>query len=164
MKFPTVTSKVFAVCGLTLSLALAGAAVAQQSGKDAAHDRHEKFEEMGDAFEKLEKETKKKKPDTAVIQREVAVISKLGKESIMWFPVGSGPGNGFKTETLAEVWTQPDVFKDLQEKFLAASEKLSASAAANTVTHAEVEQTGETCSECHKKFRKESSFFSIFGG
>jgi cytochrome c556 len=32
------------------------------------------------------------------------------------------------------------------------------------VTHADVEHTGEACSECHKKFRKESSIFSIFGG
>lgn len=157
-------SKVLTTCALTLGLMIAGAAVAQQSGKDAAHDRHENFEKMGDAFEKLEKETKKKKPDSAVIQREVALVSQLGEESVTWFPAGSGPGNGFKTETLAEVWTQPEVFKDLQEKFLAASAKLSALAAANTVTHADVERTGETCSECHKKFRKESSIFSIFGG
>jgi cytochrome c556 len=143
---------------------IAGAAVAQQSGKDAAHDRHENFEKMGDAFEKLEKETKRKKPDSAVIQREVALVSQLGKESVTWFPAGSGPGNDFKTESLAEVWTQPEAFKDLQDKFLAASAKLSELAAANTVTHADVERTGETCSECHKKFRKESSIFSIFGG
>lgn len=141
-------------------------ASAQQAGKQAAHARHEGFEKLGDAFEKLEKQVKKSKPDAAVVQREAGQVLALGKESANWFPAGSGPGNGFKTHVRAEVWTQTAAFNELQEKFLAAAVKLNETAAQGDMSKvaAEVEHTGEACGECHKKFRKESSLFSIFSG
>ena len=144
----------------------ADSGAAAVAGKKAAHDRHENFEDMGTAFEKLEKESKKRSPDPALVKGYVTQIATLGKESTNWFPPGSGPGNGFKTKALAEVWSQPDAFQALQEKFLAEAEKLSqlAPGADNAKLIAQVTATGEACSECHKKFRKESGLFSIFGG
>ena len=161
--------KISQTVAIALGVMIVGAAFtasAQQTGKQAAHARHDGFEKLGDAFEKLDKQAKKPKPDAAVVQREAAQVLALGKESANWFPAGSGPGNGFKTHARAEVWTQTADFNTLQETFMAAAEKLNQAAAAGdmSVIAAQVEHTGEACGECHKKFRKESSLFSIFSG
>jgi cytochrome c556 len=154
-----------ALLAAALTLLADGALAAEPAGKEAAHERHHHFEALGDSFETLEKQAKKSKPDAAIVQREAAQVAKLGRQIQLWFPPGSGPGNGFKTHAKAEVWTDMPAFNDLLEKFVVAADQLNQKAAAGdmSVMAAAVEHTGEACSECHKKFRKEKSLFSIFG-
>jgi len=154
---------------LTAGLAFVAAPsvmAAEQTGKQVAQQRHADFEKIGDAYEILEKQIKKSKPDAAVIQREAALVLTLGKEIPNWFPEGSGPGKGIKTKARAEIWTQAADFTRLQEMFMATAEAMNQTAAAGDVSalSAQFEKMGEACSECHKQFRKDKSLFSIFGG
>jgi cytochrome c556 len=156
---------VLLIAGLTFATA-SSVMAAEQTGKQVAQQRHADFEKIGDAYETLEKQIKKSKPDTAVIQREAALVLTMGKEIPNWFPEGSGPDKGIKTKARAEIWTQAADFARLQETFMATAEKLNQTAAAGdfSTIAAQFEQMGEACSECHKQFRKDKSLFSIFGG
>jgi cytochrome c556 len=144
----------------------APAAAQSDTAKQAARDRHEKFEDLGTAFENIEKEAKKSTPDSAKVQRYAAEIETSGKDSINWFPAGSGPGNGFKTKAKAEVWSKPTEFQDLHDKFIAEATKLNqiAATADKAALAVQVHATGEACSECHEHFRKQGGLLSIFGG
>lgn len=139
---------------------------AEQTAKQVAQQRHADFEKIGDAYETLEKQIKKSKPDAAVIQREAALVLAMGKEIPNWFPEGSGPDKGVKTKARAEIWTQAADFTRLQETFMATAEAMNQTAVSGdfSTISAQFEKMGEACSECHKQFRKDKSLFSIFGG
>src|SRR5947207_2608382 len=66
----------------------------------AAKARHESFEDLDDSFEALLKEAKRAAPDAVAVQRHANRIDAFAKDSVNWFPPGSGPGNGFKTKAL----------------------------------------------------------------
>lgn len=128
-------------------------------------ERHEKFELMGEAYDSIDLELKRGNPDLALIQKHAAQIDEWAGELIYWFPDGSGPDSGIKTEAKAEIWSNPDDFEALQEAFVVEARNLrNASAESNMETLvSRFKATSAVCSECHEKYRKEASLFSIFG-
>jgi len=131
----------------------------------AAKERHENFHHLGDAFEGIEKEAKKRKPDMTAAQKFAADIDRLAQAQSTWFPVGSGPDDGIKTKAKAEVWTKPAEFQAIHERFLREAAKLKDVAAGvdAQALAAQVETTGQTCSDCHIGFRKKGGLLSLFG-
>lgn len=128
-------------------------------------ERHEKFELMGEAYDSIDLELKRDNPDLALIQEHAVQIDEWAGELIYWFPEGSGPDSGIKTEAKAEIWSDPDDFEALQEAFVVEARNLrNASAESNMETlGSRFKATSAVCSECHEKYRKETSLFSIFG-
>ena len=121
----------------------------------AMHDRHEGFEDIGDAMKKIADTLKgggALNPDLAKAAKK---INELAPQTKTWFPAGSGPETGRKTGAKAEIWTQPDLFAEKRDAFIAAADKLATLADANDAAGfaAQVGELGQTCKGCHETFR-----------
>lgn len=122
----------------------------------AADARHESFEEIGDQFKTITDQIKKSEPDFAKIRTAASGIADKAPKVTSWFPAGSGPDDGIKTDALQTVWTKPDEFQAAAAKFV------EESAAFNTLVQGTdvaaigqgVAALGAACKGCHDKFRK----------
>ncbi len=123
----------------------------------AADARHESFEEIGDAFKVIADEIAGKSSDLAAIRSAAGTINALVPKVGTWFPAGSGPADGIKTDALQTVWTKPDEFKQAAAKLVVESGKFHALAqAGNMAALGEgLKALGGACKGCHDKFREE---------
>ena len=140
-----------------LCLALAGCGGAPDTpGAKAAHARHENFEAIGKAFKTIGDELKKGAPDLAAIQAQAATVHRLAPQVKDWFPAGSGPQDGVKTDALAAVWQQPDEFGKAAARLTDASAALDAAAQAGDLAavRGAVPPLGAACKGCHERFRE----------
>ncbi len=126
-------------------------------GGRAADARHESFEELGEAMKALGDEVKAGAGDLALIRSKAAEINALAVRLPEWFPAGSGPQDGMKTDTLADVWTKPAEFKAASDKFTAEAAKFNSLAQAGdkAALGPGMQALGGTCKDCHDKFKKE---------
>jgi cytochrome c556 len=140
--------------GLALSLTV-GAAAAQVATGGAVKDRQAHFLQQGAAFKALLDELKKDQPDPAVISGNAAKLKSLSIELPTWFPAGSGPATGVKTEAKAEVWSEPSEFAQAAQRFQAEAAKLDQLAMAGDLAgvKAEAGMVGGACKNCHDQFR-----------
>lgn len=141
------------LCAAALPLA---ACADNSPGGKAAHARHENFEAMGEAFKKATDQLKEKTPDFALVRTEADKLRTLGAQLDTWFPAGSGPQDGVKTEALAAVWQKPDEFRAANAKFQAEAANFATAAAGGdaAVIGKAAQALGATCKGCHDKFRE----------
>jgi cytochrome c556 len=140
--------------GILAAAALLGCAP-ETPGSRAAHERHEKMEELGDVFKTLSDEAKKDKPDAAVMSENATKVGELAESLPGWFPAGSGPQDGVKTLAKADVWLNELEFADKVREFQQqASELKTASADGVDAMIAQTNDVGQTCKACHQKFRE----------
>ena len=73
-----------------------------------------------------------------------------------WFPAGSGPEDGIKTDALQTVWAKPDEFKQAAAKLVEESAKFNALAQAGDIAAIGegMKALGGACKGCHDKFRE----------
>src|SRR4051812_5292453 len=100
---------------VTWGLALAaGAAVAADPtpvpaptspGGKAVLTRQGHYKELGAAFGGINAELRKDAPDKALIAANAGKMKALAADLPSWFPKGSGPEAGVKTQAKAEIWT-----------------------------------------------------------
>ena len=131
---------------LAVSAVVAGGALAHEdmgkvpntpAGKAVAA-RHQNYKQLGGAFKALTDELKKDTPDKAVIAASAAKMKALAGQIPSWFPKGSGPESGAKTDAKPDIWKDPNGF--------AAAGDLEA-------VKGQVRATGGACKNCHDKFR-----------
>jgi cytochrome c556 len=122
----------------------------------AADARHENFEAIGDAAKAVADQLKEAKPDLAKIQTAAATINGFAPKVESWFPAGSGPADGIKTEALQAIWEKPAEFKAEIDKFVAEAAKFQALAQAGDVAAIGegMKALGGSCKSCHDKFRE----------
>ena len=152
----------------TASLSLLPAlsiAAAPSEIEQSIQERREKFVQMGEAYDEIDRELKNREPDLAMIQRHAVQIDDWAGDQIHWFPEGSGPESGIETEARAEIWSDAEQFEALQEAFVLEARRFKDAAGQGDLANlmSRFEATSAVCSECHEKYRKESSIFSIFG-
>lgn len=139
-----------------LALALTACGNPDTPAGRAADARHESFEQIGDAMKEIGDQLKEAAPDVAKIQAAAAVINGLAPKVEGWFPAGSGPDDGIKTDALQTVWTKPEEFKAATAKFTEAAAAFDA--AAKTGDLAAIGEAmkglGGSCKGCHDKFRE----------
>ena len=72
-----------------------------------------------------------------------------------WFPKGSGPESGVKTDAKAEVWNDAAGFAAAANRFQGEAAKLQEIAAGGDIAaiKAQVRATGGACKNCHDKYR-----------
>lgn len=119
------------------------------------HERHEDFEDMGDAFKAITRQTKGGSPDVPLIQRHAATIDGYARELLTWFPPGSGPETGRETRAKAEIWQDMPTFRQRAEAFRAEAARFSEIAQAGDVAaiRAAAPELGNACKNCHDRFR-----------
>lgn len=138
----------------SLSAALAAPAIAQ-TPIEAMKLRHDKFESFGAAMKKISDSLRSGKPDAAMIGERAAYLAGEGPSITSWFPKGSGPESGRKTEALPAIWMQPAEFASRADAFTKAAKGLQAAAATgDAAAMGQATQTlGGTCKGCHDNFR-----------
>lgn len=121
------------------------------------HDRHEKFEEISDAFKPIGEALKGDDPDVAMILEKAQFIEAGLTELSRHFPAGTGPEDGFKTEALQIIWAQKDDFNAKFDSALAAAGRLTNAAQGDYIVaiRAAATSLGKTCKDCHETYREE---------
>jgi cytochrome c556 len=120
------------------------------------HERHEKFETLGDAMKVVSRELKGERPDLAAVRKNAGVIAAFAPQIPSLFPPGTGPDAG-RTEAKAEIWQKPDDFLAKSRAFTAAARTFNTAAqgtdlAAIRAVHGTM---GKTCKACHDLYREE---------
>ncbi len=127
-------------------------AYAQQEVIDA---RQEGFKDMGAAMKTLRDELKRGKPDSAAVTTAANDLVLLAEKLPTWFPAGSGPESGLKTDARAYIWENKDKFDAISKELIVESKAL-ASLASSGDTAAVQKKLGalrDNCSSCHDSFR-----------
>lgn len=117
--------------------------------------RHDGFEALGDSFKGIMDAMKAGESLNADMAQAAKDIAAKADEIGSWFPEGSGPETGRKTEAKAEIWTQPEAFAKAQGDFVEAAKQLDALAVAGDAEGfaAQAKALGGTCKGCHDDFR-----------
>ncbi len=139
-----------------LALAVAACGNPDTPAGRAADERHENFEAIGDAAKAVADQLKESAPDVAKIQAAAATINGYAPKIESWFPAGSGPADGIKTDALQAIWEKPAEFKAETVKFATEAAKFQTLAQAGDVAAigAGMKALGGTCKSCHDKFRE----------
>lgn len=124
-------------------------------GGKAAYQRHENFKQQGAVFKAINDELRKGSPDKAAIARNAAALKALTARLPSWFPKGSGPESGFKTDAKPQVWSDAAGFQAAVNRLQVEASKLDQLAAAGDIAgvKAQVRATGGACKNCHDKYR-----------
>lgn len=117
--------------------------------------RQKGFKSIGSAFKAVREEIKKDSPDMAVLEEAAATLTGHANEMDQWFPEGTGPDSGVKTEALAAIWDDPDGFASAIDRFKAStSEFESAVVAADMAVVGNAPRLlGSACKNCHDNYR-----------
>lgn len=123
----------------------------------AVAERQEGFKALGASFKIINDQLKTDAPDMAQIVPAAERMNALASQIPTWFPAGTGPEDGVKTDALATVWSDPDGFSAAQTRLAEATTRLQdlaiAGDAAGLRDH--VKMVGASCGGCHDNFRVE---------
>lgn len=144
---------------LVFGVAVSGVALAQGTGRKAADQRHENFEQLGKTFKILKDELANDAPDKATLIKASASVKDRSLKLPHWFPKGSGKEVQPKSEALPGIWTDPAGFNAAATKLQVEAGKLATVAASGNVeaTRAQFQTTGQACGGCHKVYREKKS-------
>ncbi len=117
--------------------------------------RQEGYKSIGGAFKTIREEIKKDEMDMAALETAAATLSDKAGAMETWFPEGTGPDAGVKTEALATIWEDPDGFEGAIGRFKAATAEFeTAVKAANLETvRGAPALLGGACKNCHDNYR-----------
>lgn len=122
-----------------------------------ARDRHKRFEEIGKAFKAINGQLKSASPDVGAIAGHASLIHRYAPQVPSWFPAGTGPQDGVRTDARAEVWQEPDRFRKAAAGLVAPAARLAEAAKGGDLeaVRAAVKPLGQACKTCHDRFREE---------
>ncbi|HEX6637940.1 MAG TPA: cytochrome c [Steroidobacteraceae bacterium] len=147
---PTLKTRFSVIAATIVGLSVAAYAA---TPADMLKERHEHYEELGDAF-KAVRDNSRGNPDFAALEKAVGVIQKATVNQQQWFPAGTGPEAG-KTRALPEIWTKPDEFTAAQKMFADRAVPLVAAVKAKDADGVgkAFRELGGACKNCHDNFR-----------
>jgi cytochrome c556 len=141
---------------LIAALAACGHSGATSEGARAAEAREANFKKIAKANKAIGDELKKPSPAIAILQANAGTIDQLAPQVPHWFPAGSGPESGARTEALPAIWQRPEDFARKAADFAAAARTLQAAAAGGDIANvwAAAPAVGASCKGCHEQFRQ----------
>lgn len=121
----------------------------------AINARSQHFKAMGRAAKTVQDELKSPSPNPAIVQAQAQVIAQFAQQLPTWFPRGSGPESGVKTDAKPEIWSQPAKFQQAAATFADRTRQFEALSAKGLgpQTRGAAAQVGRTCKACHDDFR-----------
>jgi cytochrome c556 len=137
---------------------VAGVALGQGAASPAEviKVRQQGLKSIGSAFKIIRDELKSGTPDAAKIKAAGARISQESSAIDGWFPAGTGPESGTKTDAKAEIWSDPAAFDAAREAFVREAAKFAQVFTTDSdpsAWSAATASLGQTCRGCHDKFR-----------
>jgi cytochrome c556 len=137
--------------GQLLAAAANPAAVQKLVDARTAH-----YKEIGKAAKAIHDELGQSQPNLATVQTNARVIEALAAQIPTWFPAGSGPQPGVKTEALPIIWQQQPLFKQRAAGLAAAAHELAAASVSGNLdaTKAATSNLFGACKGCHDTFRE----------
>ena len=117
--------------------------------------RQKSLKEMGAAMKTIGDQLKSGAPALDQIRPAVQTIKTHSTELPTWFPAGTGPESGVKTEALAKIWEDQPTFQAAAQRLADEAAKLSDVATGEDIAAvgAQVGATGAACKNCHDNFR-----------
>jgi cytochrome c556 len=117
--------------------------------------RQKALKEMGAAMKTISDQMKSGAPALDQIRPAVQTIKTHSTELPTWFPAGTGPEAGVKTEALAKIWEDQPTFQAAAQRLADEAAKLSDVATGEDIAAigAQVGATGAACKNCHDNFR-----------
>lgn len=139
---------------LAVAVPVGALLAADTAPKALMHERHEHYEQLGEAFKKIRDESRAGSPDMAGIKQAAKIVNDASVDQARWFPKGTGPEAG-KTRAKAEIWAKPQEFTAAQKVFSDAAPKLLAAANGGDIgaVRDEFGAVGKSCKNCHDTFR-----------
>ena len=136
---------------------LLGGCADNTPGGQAVRARHEHFEELGKAMKEIDGQLKADTPTSATVRIAADKIAELAPRVKTWFPAGSGPQDGKRTDAKPEIWTRQADFGAAATRLEAASVALKAAADGGdaTMVRAAVKTVGAACKNCHEAFKQD---------
>lgn len=125
--------------------------------KEQIEARQGHLKKMGKAFKTISDQLKADSPDLAQIQAAAALVPEEAKGMADWFPDGTGPETGFKTEALPIIWDNKSDFNDKVAAMQDAAAQLDTVAQGGDIAAigTAFKTTGGTCKACHDKYRED---------
>ncbi|ACE85356.1 cytochrome c'' [Cellvibrio japonicus Ueda107] len=141
-----------AACLVLGQLAWVAPVAAQQ---DIIDERQDGFKEMGTAMKTLRDELKRGKPDAAKLSAAAEQLSVLAEKIPAWFPEGSGPAAGLKTDARDYIWENREKFDAISQALIAESKKMSAlgSSGDASALQKQLIVIRDNCASCHDSYR-----------
>lgn len=123
--------------------------------KQQIEARQKSLKEMGAAMKTISDQMKSGAPALDQIRPAVQTIKTHSTELPTWFPAGTGPESGVKTEALAKIWEDQPTFQAAAQRLADEAAKLSDVATGEDIAAvgAQVGATGAACKNCHENFR-----------
>ncbi|HEY7800692.1 MAG TPA: cytochrome c [Hyphomonadaceae bacterium] len=117
--------------------------------------RQKSLKEMGAAMKTIGDQMKSGAPELDQIRPAVQTIKTHSTELPTWFPAGTGPESGVKTEALAKIWEDQPGFQAAAQRLADEAARLSDVATGEDLAAigAQVAATGGACKNCHDQFR-----------
>jgi cytochrome c556 len=125
------------------------------SAAEVVKARQKGLKALGAAFKTIRDELKGDSPDAAKIREASGDITQAAGAIDKWFPAGTGPDSGVKTDAKPEVWTDSAGFATAREAFVREANKwaqLGNSTDASAWKEGAA-SLGESCKGCHEKYR-----------
>jgi cytochrome c556 len=91
-----------------------------------------------------------------MVQLAAQRLQQTGHDQYGWFPAGSGPGPGVKTQAKPEIWTDPSGFHDAQARFQKEADLMVQAVGTGDQAgiQAQAKAVGDACGACHQKYRQ----------
>jgi cytochrome c556 len=148
-------SKKLLIAGIAAAISVATGAVFASSVEDTIKSRQAHLKDLGAAFKEVRDLLRNSQPDPAKLKSSADQIANLAAQLPNWFPKGSGPEAGIKTDAKPEIWSDPAGFERAVKLLQEEAPKLQQLAAANDVAgiRAQVGKLGGACKNCHDSYR-----------
>jgi cytochrome c556 len=123
--------------------------------KQQIEARQKALKDMGAAMKTISDQMKSGAPALDQVRPAVQTIKTHSTELPTWFPAGTGPESGVKTEALAKIWEDQPTFQAAAQRLADEAAKLSDVATGEDLAAigAQVGATGAACKNCHENFR-----------
>ncbi|MEZ5999090.1 MAG: cytochrome c [Hyphomonas sp.] len=127
------------------------------TAKEQIEARQGQLKKMGKAFKTMNDQMKSGAPDVAALQTAAASLKLESGGMEDWFPAGTGPDSGVKTDALPLIWEDRADFEEKLANFRAASDNLAEVALGGDVTAIgeAMGKTGMACKSCHDRYRED---------
>ncbi len=127
----------------------------EQELADIVTARRANLQDLGAAFKAIGDEMKAGRPTSPTVEFSIRAAAGYAPKLRNWFPEGSGPELGVKTEAAPAIWTDAEGFEQALVEFEDAVALLAKERGDADRLSANFATVGASCKSCHDGYRIE---------